>query len=48
MYNVWLKVWNTYYLKNIDMFNFVETYTFDLLEVLSLKNKFNYILFKNS
>jgi len=48
MYNVWLKVWNTYYLKNIDMFNFVETYTFDLLEFLSLKNKFNYILFKNS
>jgi hypothetical protein len=24
MYNVSLKVWNTYYLKNIDMFTFVE------------------------
>jgi hypothetical protein len=37
MYNVSLKVWNIYYLKNIDMFTFVEIYTFDLLENLSLK-----------
>jgi hypothetical protein len=37
MYNVSLKVWNIYYLKNIDMFTFVEIYTFDLLEILSLK-----------
>jgi hypothetical protein len=37
MYNVPLKVWNTYYLKNIDMFIFVEIYTFDLIEILSLK-----------
>jgi len=48
MYNVSLKVWNTYYFKNIDMFTFVEIYGFDLLENLSLKNRFNYILFKNS
>jgi hypothetical protein len=48
MYNVSLKFWNTYYLKNIDMFTFVEIYTFDLLENLSLKNKFNYVLFENS
>jgi hypothetical protein len=48
MYNVSLKVWNTYYLKYIDMFAIVEIYTFDLLENLSLKNKFNYILFENS
>jgi hypothetical protein len=48
MYNVSLKVWNTYYLKYIDMFTFVEIYTFDLLEILSLKIKFNYILFENS
>jgi hypothetical protein len=27
---------------------FVEIYTFDLLENLSLKNRFNYILFENS
>jgi hypothetical protein len=40
-YNLSLKVWNTYYLKNIDMFTFVEIYTFDLLENLSLRNKFN-------
>jgi len=38
MYNVSLKVWNTYYFKNIDIFTFVEIYTFDLLEILSLKN----------
>jgi len=37
MYNVSLKVWNTYYFENIDMFTFVEIYTFDLLENLSLK-----------
>ncbi len=37
MYNVSLKVWNTYYLKKIDMFTFVEIYIFDLLENLSLK-----------
>jgi hypothetical protein len=48
MYNVLLKVRSTYYLKNIDMFTFVEIYTFDLLEILSLKNGFNYILFENS
>ncbi len=48
MYNVSLKVWNAYYLKNIDTFTFVEIYTFDLLEILSLINRFNYILFKNS
>ncbi len=30
------------------MFTFVEIYTFDLLEILSLKIKFNYILFQNS
>jgi hypothetical protein len=48
MYRVSLKVWNTYYLENIDMVTFVEIYTFDLLENLSLKNRFNYILFKKS
>jgi hypothetical protein len=48
MYNVSLKFWTKYYLKNIDMFSFVEIYTFDLLEILSLKNRFNYILFENS
>jgi hypothetical protein len=48
MYIVSLKVRNTYYLKNIDMFTFVEIYTFDLLEILSLKNRSNYILFENS
>jgi len=37
MYNASLKVRNTYYLKNIDMFTIVEIYTFDLLEILSLK-----------
>jgi hypothetical protein len=37
MYNVSLRVRNIYYLKNIDMFTFVEIYTFDLLENLSLK-----------
>jgi len=37
MYDVSLKVWNTYYLKNIDMSTFVEIYTFDLLENLSLR-----------
>jgi hypothetical protein len=36
MYNVSLKVWNTYYLKYIDMFTFFEIYTFDLLENLSV------------
>jgi hypothetical protein len=30
------------------MFTFVEIYTFDLLENLSVKNKFNYVLFENS
>jgi hypothetical protein len=30
------------------MFTFVEIYTFDLFEKLSLKNRFNYILFKIS
>jgi hypothetical protein len=35
MYNVSLKVWNTYYLKTTDLFTFVEIYTFDLLEILS-------------
>jgi hypothetical protein len=30
------------------MFTFVEIYTFDLLENLPLKNKFNYELFENS
>ncbi len=29
------------------MFAFVEIYTFDLLKILVLKNKFNYILFEN-
>jgi len=48
IYNVSLKVWKTYYLKNIDISTFVEIYTFDLLENLSLKNIFNYILFENS
>jgi hypothetical protein len=47
MYNVSLKLWNTYYLNFFDMFTFVGIYIFDLLENLSLKNKFNYILFKN-
>jgi hypothetical protein len=37
MSNVSLKVWNTYCLKNIDMYIFVEMYTLDLLENLSLK-----------
>jgi hypothetical protein len=37
MYNVSLKVWNTYYFKKFDMFTFVEIYRFDLLEILSLK-----------
>jgi hypothetical protein len=37
MYNVSMKVWNTYYLTNIEMFTFVEICTFDLLENLSLK-----------
>jgi hypothetical protein len=37
MYNASLKVWNTYYLKNIDMFIFVGIYTFDLLKILSYK-----------
>jgi len=37
MYNVSLTVWNTYYLKNIDMSTFVEIYTFDLFENSSLK-----------
>jgi len=46
MYNVSLKVWNTLF-KKIDMFTFVEIYTCDLLEILSLKKRFNYILFKN-
>jgi len=48
MYNLSLKVWNTYYFKNIDMFTFVKIYTFDFLEILSLKNKFNYVLSENS
>jgi len=48
MSNVSLKVWNTYCLKKIDMYIFVEMYTLDLLEILSLKNIFNYILFENS
>ncbi len=30
------------------MFTFVEIYTFYLLKILSLKNRFNYILFENS
>jgi len=30
------------------MFTFVEIYTFDLLKNVSLKNRFNYILLKNS
>jgi hypothetical protein len=38
MYNVSFKVWNTYYLEKIDMFTFIEIYTFDLFENLSLKN----------
>jgi hypothetical protein len=33
MYNVSLKVWNTYYLNNIDMSTFVEIYTFDYLKI---------------
>jgi len=36
MYNVLLKVWNTLF-KKINIFTFVEIYTFDLLEILSLK-----------
>jgi pectate lyase len=36
------------YLKNIDMSTFVEIYTFDLLKILLLKNKFNYIFLENS
>jgi hypothetical protein len=39
MYNVSLKVSNTYYFKKFDMFTFVEIYRFDLLEILSLKEK---------
>ncbi len=30
------------------MSTFVEIYTFDLHKILSLKNRFNYILFENS
>jgi hypothetical protein len=30
------------------MSTFVEIYTFDLFEILLLKNRFNYILFENS
>ncbi len=30
------------------MFIFVEIYTFDLLEILSLKERSNYIFFENS
>jgi hypothetical protein len=37
MYNVSFKVWNTYYLQNIDMFTFDEIYTFDLFKKLSWK-----------
>jgi hypothetical protein len=48
MSNVSLKFWNTYYLKNIDMHIFVEMYTLDVLEILSLKNRCNYILFEIS
>jgi hypothetical protein len=36
MYNISLKVWNTYYLKNIDMLIFVEIYIFDLREKINL------------
>jgi hypothetical protein len=31
-YNVSLKVWNTYYLKNIDKFTFIKIYKFALFE----------------
>jgi hypothetical protein len=31
MYNASLKVWNTYYLKNIDMFIFVKIYTTSIM-----------------